>query len=94
LNLIPKFNQVLVINGGIKMSFFSSASTSNEHKMIDVQYDIEKLQADLEFHQQKIRLINVELEKKQEKLSTLMSRAERLRKMRERLRGDRNETVD
>ena len=76
------------------MSFFSSASTSNEHEMIDVQYDIEKLQADLEFHQQKIRLINVELEKKQEKLSTLMSRAERLRKMRERLRGDRNETVD
>ena len=47
------------------MSFFSFASTSNEHKMIDVQYDIEKLQADLEFHQQKIRLINVELEKKQ-----------------------------
>ena len=76
------------------MSFFPSASTSNEHKMIDVQYDIDKLQADLEFHQQKIRLINVELEKKQEKLSTLMSRAERLRKMRERLRGDRNETVD
>ena len=76
------------------MSFFSSTSTSNEHKMIDVQYDIDKLQADLEFHQQKIRLINVELEKKQEKLSTLMSRAERLRKMRERLRGDRNETVD
>ena len=76
------------------MSFFSSASTSNEHEMIDVQYDIEKLQADLEFHQQKIRLINVELERKQEKLSTLMSRAERLRKMRERLRGDRNETVD
>ena len=76
------------------MSFFSSASTSNEHKMIDVQYDIDKLQADLEFHQQKIRLINVELKKKQEKLSTLMSRAERLRKMRERLRGDRNETVD
>jgi len=76
------------------MSFFSSASTSNEHKMIDVQYDIDKLQADLEFHQQKIRLITVELKKKQEKLSTLMSRAERLRKMRKRLRGDRNETVD
>ena len=76
------------------MSYFSSASTSNEHKMIDVQYDIDKLQANLEFHQQKIRLINVELEKKQEKLSTLMSRAERLRKMRKRLRGDRNETVD
>jgi hypothetical protein len=76
------------------MSYFSSASTSNEHKMIDVQYDIDKLQADLEFHQQKIRLINVELEKKQEKLSTLMSRAERLRKMRERLGGDRNETVE
>ena len=47
------------------MSFFSSASTSNEHKMIDVQYDIDKLQADLEFHQQKIRLITVELKKKQ-----------------------------
>ena len=76
------------------MSFFSSASTSNEHEMIDVQYDNEKLQADMEFHQQKIRLINVELEKKQKKLSTLMSRAERLRKMRERLRGARNETVD
>ena len=51
------------------MSFFSSASTSNEHKMIDVQHGIEKLQADLEFHEQKMRLISVELEKNQEKLS-------------------------
>ena len=76
------------------MSYFSSASFSNEHKMIDVQHGIEKLQADLEFHEQKMRLISVELEKNQEKLSTLMSRAERLRIMRERIRGDRNESVE
>ena len=28
-------------------------STSNEHKMIDVQHEIQKLEADLEFHKQK-----------------------------------------
>ena len=39
-------------------------STSNEHKMIDIQYEIQKLEADLEFHKQKIRLISHELEKK------------------------------
>ena len=39
-------------------------STSNEHKMIDVQHEIQKLEADLEFHKQKIRLISHELETK------------------------------
>ena len=43
---------------------YRGQSTSNEHKMIDVQYEIQKLQADLEFHEQKIRLINQALEQK------------------------------
>ena len=35
---------------------YRGQSTSNEHKMIDVQYEIQKLRADLEYHEQKIRL--------------------------------------
>ena len=42
-------------------------STSNEHKMIDIQHEIQKLQADLEFHEQKIRLIKNQLEQKNSK---------------------------
>ena len=32
-------------------------SVSDEHEMIDIQYEIQKLEADIEFHTQKIRLI-------------------------------------
>lgn len=73
------------------MSYFSSKSTSNEHKMIDVQYEIGTLQTDLEFHEQKIRLINDELENKYGKLSNLMRQAEHLRKMRDQFTGRQNE---
>lgn len=52
--------------------------------MIDVQYEIQKLQADLEFHEQKIRLTMNELEVKQTTLSNLLRRAERLRALRDR----------
>ena len=66
-------------------------STSNEHKMIDVQHEIQKLQADLEFHEQKIRLIKHILDQKNEKLSVVMRRVEYLRRIRERFTGERNE---
>ena len=52
--------------------------------MIDVQYEIQKLQADLEFHEQKIRLTMNELEVKQTTLSNLLRRAECLRALRDR----------
>ena len=45
---------------------YRGQSTTNEHKMIDIQYEIQKLLADLEFHQQKIRLINHALDQKNE----------------------------
>ena len=70
-------------------------STSNEHKMIDVQHEIQKLEAVLEFHKQKIRLISHELEQKNEKLIGLMDTDALLRKMRDQfangLKGERNE---
>ena len=70
-------------------------STSNEHKMIDIQYEIQKLEADLEFHKQKIRLISHELEIRNEKLTGLMDTEALLRKMRDQFRnrakGERNE---
>jgi hypothetical protein len=70
-------------------------STSNEHKMIDIQHEIQRLEADLEFHKQKIRLISQELEIKNEKLAGLMDTAALLRKMRDQfrngLKGERNE---
>jgi len=64
-------------------------STSNEHKMIDVQHEIQKLQADLEFHEQKIRLINHQLEQKNSKMSTIMRRVAYLRRIRDRFAEDR-----
>ena len=70
-------------------------SISNEHKMIDIQHEIQKLEADLEFHKQKIRLINHELEIRNEKLTGLMDTDALLRKMRDQfrngLKGERNE---
>ena len=70
---------------------YRGQSTTNEHKMIDIQYEIQKLQADLEFHEQKIRLINHVLDEKNEKLSVVMRRVAYLRRIRERFTGERNE---
>ena len=74
---------------------YRGQSTSNEHKMIDIQHEIQRLEADLEFHKQKIRLISQELEIKNEKLAGLMDTAALLRKMRDQfrngLKGERNE---
>ena len=66
-------------------------STSNEHKMIDIQYEIQKLEADLEFHTQKIRLINHTLGEKNEKLSNIMRRVAYLRRIRDSFTGERHE---
>ena len=70
-------------------------STSNEHKMIDIQHEIQRLEADLEFHRQKIRLISQELEIRNQKLAGLMDTDALLRKMsdqfRKGLKGERNE---
>jgi len=70
---------------------YRGQSTTNEHKMIDVQYEIQKLQADLEYHEQKIRLINHALEQKNEKLSVVMRRVAYLRRIRDRFAGERND---
>jgi hypothetical protein len=63
--------------------------------MIDIQYEIQKLLADLEFHEQKIRLINHALDQKNEKLSTVMKRVAFLRSIRDQFRdgnkGKRND---
>jgi hypothetical protein len=67
---------------------YSSISAPTEHKMIDIQCEIQKLQADLEYHEQKIRLINHELTKKTRILSNLLKSTERFRKLREKHRDD------
>ena len=59
---------------------------SNEHEMIEVQYEIQKLEADLEFHKQKTRLINNALDEKNKTLETLMQGDAILRKMSEQFR--------
>jgi hypothetical protein len=63
--------------------------------MIDIQHEIQKLEADLEFHKQKIRLISNELEIRNKKLTGLMDTDALLRKMRDQFRnratGERNE---
>ena len=64
------------------MSYFAR-SNNYENKMIDIQCEIEKLRADLEFHEQKIRIINNELEEKNEKLSSIMTRLDSLRQIRD-----------
>ena len=73
------------------MSYYPSTPPSIESKMVDIQYEIEKSRADLEFHEQKTRLIQIELVKKIRKLSKLVQQAERTRMTRERVRGNRNE---
>ena len=60
---------------------------SNEHEMIEVQYEIQKLEADLEFHKQKTRLIKNALDEKNKTLETLMEGDSILRKMSEQFRG-------
>ena len=70
-------------------------SPLNEHKMIDIQYVIQKLEADLEFHKQKIRLINEELDDENKKLTSLMEGEKNLRRWRDQFRnrktGEQNE---
>ena len=73
------------------MSYYPSTPPSIESKMVDIQYEIEKLRTDLEFHEQKTCLIQIELVKKIRKLSKLVQQDERTRMMRERVRGNRNE---
>jgi hypothetical protein len=70
---------------------YRGQSTTNEHKMIDIQYEIQKIEADLEFHTQKIRLIKHTIGEKNEKLSVVMRRVAYLRRIRERFTGERNE---
>ena len=60
---------------------------SNEHEMIEVQYEIQKLEADLEFYKQKTRLIKNALDEKNKTLETLMQGDAILRKMSEQFRG-------
>ena len=62
-------------------------SISNEHEMIEVQYEIQKLEADLEFHKQKTRLIKNTLDEKNKILERLMQGDAILRKMSEQFRG-------
>ena len=73
------------------MSYYPSTPPSIESKMIDIQYKIEKSRADLEYHQQKTRLIQSELEKNIRKLSNLIRQSELARMMRENVRGNQNE---
>ena len=70
---------------------YRGQSRSNENKMIDVQYEIQKLQADLEFHEQKIRLIHQELEQKNTKMSSIMRRVAYLHRIRDRFAGEQHE---
>ena len=70
-------------------------SPLNEHKMIEIQYEIQKLEADLEFHKQKTRLIKEELDEENKKLTSMMEGEKNLRKMRDQFRnrttGEQNE---
>ena len=66
------------------MSSFSPRSNSLEHEMIETQREIDKLQADLEYHEQKIRLIKNELDHNQNTLSNLSIKVERFRAFRDR----------
>ena len=62
-------------------------SLSNEHEMIEVQYEIQKLEADLEFYKQKTRLVKNDLDEKNKTLERLMQSDAILRKMSEQFRG-------
>ena len=73
------------------MSYYPPNPLPLESKMIDVQYEIEKFRAELEFHEQKTRLIRSELALKIRRLSSLVSQCERARMMRDNLRRIRDE---
>ena len=70
-------------------------SPLNEHKMIEIQHEIQKLESDLEFHKQKTRLIKEELDEENKKLTSMMEGEKNLRKMRDQFRnrstGERHE---
>ena len=74
---------------------YGDESPLNEHDMIEIQYKIQKLEADLEFHKQKTRLIKEELDEENQKLTRLMEAEKNLRKWRDQFRnkaaGERNE---
>ena len=55
--------------------------------MIAIQYEIQKLEADLEFHKQKTRLIKEELDEENKKLTSMMEGEKNLRKMRDQFRN-------
>ena len=59
--------------------------------MIDAQYEIQKLEADLEFHEQKINLIKHELEQKNAKLSNIIKRFAYLHRISDRFTGELND---
>ncbi|MBT6647261.1 MAG: hypothetical protein HOB51_07070 [Thaumarchaeota archaeon] len=60
------------------MNSFSKAFLRLEESMIDSQYDIDKLEAGKEFHQQKLRLIHIQLDEKNEELIISRRRFDRL----------------
>lgn len=60
------------------MNSFSRIFVKSEEKMIEIQYDIDKLEADKEFHQQKLRLIHNQLEEKNEELIVNRKRFDRM----------------
>ena len=60
------------------MNSFSNVFLKLEESMIDTQYDIDKLEAGKEFHQQKLRLIHLQLDEKNEELMIRRRRFDRL----------------
>ena len=60
------------------MNSFSNVFLKLEENMIDIQYDIDKLEASKEFYQQKLRLIHNQLEEKNEELVSSRRRFDRL----------------
>ena len=55
--------------------------TTYEHQIIEVQFEIDKFMAELEFHKQKSRLITNQLELNNTKLSHLQKIIQRRRKL-------------
>ena len=55
--------------------------TIYEHQIIEVQFEIDKFMAELEFHKQKSRLITDQLELNNTKLSHLQKIIQRRRKL-------------
>ena len=60
------------------MNSFSNVFLKWEENMIDIQYDIDKLEASKEFYQQKLRLIHNQLDEKNEELVISRRRFDRL----------------